>query len=250
MLPLFLEYKQHGDPKAKERLLMASQPLLERVVKGFYSFLLMDEEDMRSVGWMGLLEAIENYDPDKGVKLETYATWRIRGAILDEMRRLDWVPRRKRELGRKVEQAFAELEQRHLRPATEKEVAEHLGLTEGELSSFLGEMAQFGWLSLSLPIGEEEEFTLEESIEDPNLPQPEERLHQQQLAQWLGECIERLPPKEKTVLALYYVEELTPKEIAQVMGLTPARISQLHSKAIFRLRGMMGRKKAQMMGEG
>lgn len=246
-LQLWGRWKETNDPKVREELVKACAPLVQRQVRAFFSTPVLDEEDLFSIGMIGVWDALEKYDPARGVRFETFATWRIRGAILDELRKLDWLPRGKRERTRQLTQAYEELEQAKMRHVRDEEVAEYLGIQLEELHRQLLRSQQSQWQSLEAA---EEEFSMLERLKDENLPELSQLVHQQEVQELLAQCIQRLPEKERLVLTLYYYEELTPQEIARVMNLSAARISQLHKKAIFRLRGMLGKKKSYIYGHG
>ncbi len=246
-LQLWGHWKATKDPLVREELVRACAPLVKRQVSSFFSTTVLDEEDLFSIGMIGVWDALEKYDPSRGVRFETFAAWRIRGAILDELRKLDWLPRGKREQVRELTQAFERLEQEKMRHVRDEEVAEYLGMQLEELHRQLIRTEQAKWLSIE---SDEEQFSIHEKLEDENLPELSQLVHQQEVNELLAQCIERLPEKERLVLSLYYYEELTPQEIAHVMNLSAARISQLHKKAIFRLRGMLGKKKSYIYGHG
>lgn len=207
-------------------------------------------EDLISSGVIGLLDAYEKFDPSKGVSFKTYASVRIRGAILDNLRGLDWAPRDLRSRSREVEQAYARLEQKLGRAANDEEMAAELGISLSEFQSLLD---QLNGLTIGhFRSGEAEE----EGLEADNLPlhyspisptdSPFEAVSRREMRDLLAKAIAQLPEREQLILSLYYKEELTMKEIGQILGVNESRVSQLHTRAVLRMRGrlqsVLGRK--------
>lgn len=193
--------------------------------------------DLVSAGIFGLIDAIDKYDSSRNVKFKTYAELRIRGAILDSLRELDWVPRSLRRRAKEVEQVYSQLEQKFRRPPVEEEVAEVLGISISELQELLG---QLRWLSVkdrSKSDNSKEEITYQ--LPDNRTLTPSLNYEQKETRELLASAIDRLPERERQVIALYYLEELTMKEIATVLSITESRVSQLHTQAIIRLRGSL-----------
>jgi RNA polymerase sigma factor for flagellar operon FliA len=187
------------------------------------------------------MEAVDRFDPQRGVKFETYAMMRIRGAVLDGLRSLDWAPRSLRRRARELEGAYAQVESRTGRPAREAEVAAELGITVSELRSTLAELQGAAVASLQEVVaggGESGEggLALGETIADQRAPDPEASAVAADLAEDLAAAIERLPERERLLVTLFYYEELRPREIAQVMGVSPSRVTQLHTQALLRLK--------------
>ncbi|MBM4284348.1 MAG: FliA/WhiG family RNA polymerase sigma factor [Deltaproteobacteria bacterium] len=202
-------------------------------------------DDLISSGILGLIDAIQKFDPGKNISFKTYAEFRIKGAILDELRSLDWIPRSVRKKSHQIEKAYAELE-RHLgRPAEAEEVSEALGLDLEEFYQLLDETKSVSLVDLegvwkSLRSGPElSDSDLPEILLDENQRDPFLALHFSELQDLLVRAIETLPDKEKLLISLYYYEELTMKEVGQIMGYTESRISQLHTQAMLRLRGRL-----------
>lgn len=199
----------------------------------------VDQDDLSSAGIMGLLDAIEKFDPEKGVPFRCYAEFRIRGAMLDELRAMDWVPRSVRKNAKMLEEAYEKVENRKMAPATDSEVAKELNL---DLDSFYKLLEETRGISI---INEEELGELMshrhinelwEMYQDKKALDPMAHVDYLELRRVIAEAIEKLPEKERLVVTLYYYEELTMKEIGEVMGYTESRISQLHTKAVIRLR--------------
>ena len=200
----------------------------------------VDEEDLVSYGLLGLIGAIERFDPDRDVKFETYAIARIKGAIIDELRSIDWVPRSVRSRAREIERAIAELEAELTRAPTDEEIAEKLGITEDELEDSLSEISRSSIAALDelwTPSGAAATRSPSSTRSRTRRARTRSRRSTQtELKEALAEAIARLPEREKLVVTLYYYEELTLREIGEVLGVTESRVSQLHTKAILRLR--------------
>ena len=202
----------------------------------------VEESDLISYGLIGLINAIERFEIEREIKFETYAITRIKGAIIDELRALDWVPRSVRTRARDIERAIAELERRLHRAPTDEEIAEKLGLTPDELEESLTEISRSSIAALDelwTATAGGDQVALIDTIEDTSGPDPQGALAQTELKEALGEAIARLPEREKLVVTLYYYEELTLREIGEVLGVTESRVSQLHTKAILRLKARL-----------
>jgi RNA polymerase sigma factor for flagellar operon FliA len=195
-------------------------------------------EDLVSTGVIGLISAIDNFDPAHNVKLKTYAEYKIRGAILDSLRGLDWAPRQKRRQSKQIEAAIAAAEQRLQRTPTEEEIAAQLEISIEEYHQWLVDIRGLNVASLEYA-GNEDGKDLLHFIADEGERLPSTLFEQAELERLLAECIEEIPKIERTVLSLYYREELTLREIAQVVNLHESRISQLKSQAILRLRSRL-----------
>lgn len=242
---LFLEYRRTSDPAVRERLILTYAPLVKFVAGRLGSGLPahVDEADLVSYGLLGLISAIERYDPERDVKFETYAIARIKGAIIDELRALDWVPRSVRSRAREIERAIAELEAKLGRTPNDDEIAQKVGISEEELGESLMEISRSSIAALDelwTASAGGDQIALIDTIEDPSGPEPQAALAQTELREALGEAIARLPEREKLVVTLYYYEELTLREIGEVLGVTESRVSQLHTKAILRLKARLG----------
>lgn len=199
-------------------------------------------EDLINTGVIGLIDAINKFVADRGVKFKTYAEFRIRGSMLDYLRRQDWAPRSMRRKEKDLSRAFNELEQHHKRPARHQEVAEHLGIEINEFNEMLYQARGLTLLSLNRPTSEsieEGNKELGESIPDKEGKTPFDLLNKQETQDFIADRIDNLPEKERLVISLYYYNELTMKEIGKVIDVTESRVSQLHSSAILRLRGWL-----------
>jgi RNA polymerase sigma factor FliA len=242
---LWRRYKGSGSDRAREQLVVAYSPLVKYVAGRMSSGLPahVEESDLISYGLIGLINAIERFDPDREIKFETYAIARIKGAIIDELRALDWVPRSVRARARDIERAMAELERKLRRAPTDEEIAAKLGITEEELGASLTEISRSSIAALdelwTVSDGGDS-VALIDTIEDTTGPEPQSALAETEMREALGEAIARLPEREKLVVTLYYYEELTLREIGEVLGVTESRVSQLHTKAILRLKARLG----------
>ena len=240
---LWRQYKENGSQQAKDKLLAEYASLVKYTAQRI-SYNLpksVDIGDLIGSGVFGLIKAVETFDLSLGYKFETFATHKIRGAILDELRALDWVPRSIRQKSKNIQQSYAKLEQDLGRVPYDDEVAADLGMTLQSFESQLAEVAPSTLISLEerLPdrSGESKSLTLIDTIEDPSGTNPLKELGYQEVKRILKETISGLPEKEKLVVALYHYEELTLKEIGQVLGITESRVSQIHSKAMMKLKG-------------
>ena len=243
---LWREYRNNKDQHVRDRLILTYAPLVKYVAGRLGSGLPahVDENDLVSYGLLGLIGAIERFDPDRDIKFETYAIARIKGSIIDELRAMDWVPRSVRSRARDIERAIGELERKLMRAPTDEEIAEKLGVTTDDLNDSLSEIGRSSiaaldelWTISSGAGGDQ--VALIDTIEDTHGPEPQSELAQTELREALGEAIARLPEREKLVVTLYYYEELTLREIGEVLGVTESRVSQLHTKAILRLKARL-----------
>ncbi len=204
----------------------------------------VDFNDLVSAGLLGLIQAIDNFDPDRQIKFETYAIPRIRGSILDELRSQDWFPRSLRRKAKQLEGAYNTLETRLGRPATDAEVAKELDIDLSELDGLLGEVSVATIMSLdaeSSNSDSENSSSLVDFLADPDSENIEHELARQEMKDLIGQRISELPEKEQLVLVLYYYEELTLKEIGEILDVTESRVCQIHTKAIMRLKGKIDR---------
>ena len=243
---LWRKYRANRDQQIRDRLILTYAPLVKFVAGRLGSGLPahVDEGDLVSYGLLGLIGAIERYDPDRDVKFETYAIARIKGSIIDELRAMDWVPRSVRARARDIERAIGELEAQSGRAPTEEEIAAKLGVSQDELGENLLEISRSSIAALdelwTISSSGGDQVALIDTIEDTQGPEPQTALAQTEMREALGEAISRLPEREKLVVTLYYYEELTLREIGEVLGVTESRVSQLHTKAILRLKARLG----------
>lgn len=247
----WISWKEEGDKSAELALIEQFLPLVNKVANRLAIGLPgnVDRDDLISFGRFGLLDALAKFDHTRGLQFETYAMWRIRGAMIDGLRESDWIPRTVRDKAKKIEEAYITLEQRLLRVPTDQEVSEHLGISEKELQQIFYDTSLASMISIDEAVGEEDEQkTARHSyIVDELTPRPDEVAVSRNMKEVLSLAIDKLPEKERLVVSLFYFEELTLSEIAEVMNLSPSRISQLHSKAVLRLRSALSRWKNQLL---
>ena len=237
---LWEEYRDTGDPQIRERLILQYAPLVKyvagRVGVGLPN--TIEHADLTSYGMFGLMDAIEKFDLSQGVKFETYAITRIRGAIIDELRSVDWVPRSVRTKSRRIQGAIQRLEARLKRSPTEEEIAQELDVSLHQLADMLSQVSMTSVLALDEGFTSEdgERTPLRDSIEDDAFPTPEGMLEDAAMKDLLAQCIRRLSEREQTVLGLYYFESMTLAQIGDILGVTESRICQIHTKAVMSLR--------------
>jgi len=238
---LWSEYQKKPTQEIREQLILAYAQLV-KLVAGRLSMYLghnVEYDDLVSYGIFGLIDAIDKFDMSKNVKFETYASLRIRGAILDQIRKMDWIPRTVRQRQRKIDEAIKQVEMRTGKTATDEEIAVELGVSEDELVNWQSQLKVTNLVSLS----EFEEQGQEPTMETANknrFASPEEVIEEQELKQKLIESLELLTEKERRVIELYYYEDLTLKEISLVLEVSESRVSQLHTKALTKMRKKMG----------
>lgn len=242
---LWRRYKGTGDPRAREQLVVAYSPLVKYVAGRMSSGLPahVEEADLISYGLIGLINAIERFELERDIKFETYAITRIKGAIIDELRALDWVPRSVRARAREIERAHAKLEHRLHRTPTDEELAGELGISIDEFQEALLKISNSTVVALdelwSVSDSSGDQVSLLDTLQDPDAPDPEALLDASEVKDRLADAIADLPEREKLVIALYYYENLTLREIGEVLGVTESRISQLHTKAVLRLKSRL-----------
>jgi len=239
---LWRQFRKSQDKALRDRLILTYAPLVKFVAGRLGSGLPahVEEGDLISYGLMGLIGAIERFEPERGIKFETFAMTRIRGSIIDELRSLDWVPRSVRSRAREIEEAQQKLENELQRAPTEEELADKLGVTEEELQESLLEIANSSVYALdelwAISDSSGDSVSLLDTISDPSATDPQEALDSTEVKDRLAESISSLPEREQLVVALYYYEGLTLREIGEVLGVTESRVSQLHTKAVMRLK--------------
>ena len=237
------EYTANKSPEVREKLILEFAPLV-KLVAGRLSMYLgynVEYEDLCSYGIFGLIDAIDKFDTMKEVKFETYASLRIRGSILDQIRKMDWIPRTIRQKQKQIDAVIKQVEIEKGRQATDEEIAKGLGITEDEYYDWQSQMKITGLVSL-------DEF-MESGSDVPqgngggttaHFDSPEENIEKQELTRMLGEALELLTEKEQKIISLYYYEELTLKEIANILEVSESRVSQLHTRAIGKMRTKLG----------
>ena len=241
----WLRFKTRNDQKAREAII-DNYAYLVKITSGRVVTNLppnLEREDLYAAGAMGLIKAVDQFDPTRQVKFETYAIALIRGAILESLREEDWVPRSVRERAKNLERTFFHLEVTNGIPATEKQVAEHLGVSMDDLAKMMSDTGRTNMLSLDdLLLGSDgsENLHLSDVIPDEGA-NPVDDVEVRERIRQLGIAIDRLPERERLVIALYYYEGLTFKEIGKVLTVSESRVYQLHTQAVLRMRGYLGR---------
>ncbi|MCE7079958.1 RNA polymerase sigma factor WhiG [Streptomyces sp. ST2-7A] len=242
---LWRHYKDTGDGRLREQLILHYSPLV-KYVAGRVGVGLppnMEQADFVSSGVFGLIDAIEKFDPGRSIKFETYAITRIRGAMIDELRALDWIPRSVRQKARAFERASSALEFSLRRSPTEAEVAREMNMGLDELHEFFGRLSLANTVALEEllhPVGDGgDQLSLMDILEDTSADDPVEVAEDRELRRLLARAVNALPDREKTVITLYYYEGLTLAEIGQVLGVTESRISQIHTKSVLLLRSKL-----------
>lgn len=242
-------YKSSDNPVearvARDKLILHFSPLVKyvagRVGVGLPSN--VDHSDLVSYGIFGLIDAIDKFDLTRSIKFETYAITRIRGAIIDELRSFDWIPRSIRSKARKVEQAYATLEAKLLRTPTDEEVAQELDISQEALQKLLGQISFVNVMALDELLirgtDSSDSARLGDTLADERVDDPETMVEDEQMRYILADLIAQLPEREKIVVSLYYYESLTLAEIGKVLGVTESRVSQLHTKAMLQLRAKL-----------
>jgi RNA polymerase sigma factor for flagellar operon FliA len=241
---LWQEYRKTHSGEIREKLVLRYVSLV-KYVAGRLAIGLppsVQADDLISSGILGLMDAIDKYDLERDTRFETYAVTRIRGAILDELRALDWIPRSTRQKARRLENVYVELENTLGRAATTEEVAKHMKLSTEALYGLLDEVRSTSLVSLDEFVqgkDGEGQTRLVDAVEDRESLDPSEQIDIGDLKEVMNGAILRLPPRERLVIALYYYEELTLKEIGSILNVSESRISQIHTKAVVRLRGKL-----------
>jgi RNA polymerase sigma factor for flagellar operon FliA len=247
---LWTSYGASADQEDRNRLVLHYSPLVKYVAGRVGSGLphSVDQADLVSYGMFGLIDAIDKFDPQRGNKFETYAITRIRGAIIDELRAIDWVPRSVRAKARAVEKAYAKLENELLRTPTDAEVAETMDISESDLQALFAQISFFGIVALeeTLSVGPDrsDAVTVADTIPDAGVG-PVAAFEEGETKRMLVNAINRLPEREKVVLALYYYEGLTLSQIGEVLGITESRVCQIHTKAVLQLRSKLAEPSTQ-----
>ena len=242
---LWIDFKASGDAGMREKLILHYSPLV-KYVAGRVGVGLppnIESADLVSYGIFGLIDAIEKFDLERAIKFETYAINRIRGAIIDELRSIDWIPRSVRYKAREVEKAYQALEAKLQRTPTEAEVAAQMGIKLDDLHAIFSQVSYVNVVALDelLHAGGErgDKMTLGDTLEDPKAPDPINLFEGEETKFILAQAINTLPEREKIVVTLYYYEGLTLAEIGQVLGVTESRICQMHTKAVLQLRAKL-----------
>jgi RNA polymerase sigma factor for flagellar operon FliA len=238
---LWEEYAKNPSPQIREQIIIEYANLV-KIVAGRLSMYLgytVEYDDLVGYGTFGLIDAIDKFDLLKGVKFETYASLRIRGAILDQIRKMDWIPRTLRQKQKKIDMAYQKLELEHGRAGTDEEVANEIGITSEELANWQNQTKVTNLISLDefLEQGAEVRVDVDSSSQ---FDMPEKAMEKEEMKKVLIETLERLTENEKKVITLYYYEDLTLKEISHILEVSESRVSQLHTKALQKMRQRLG----------
>ena len=239
---LWRQYKYEGDLNAKEKLIFECLPTVKSLAQRFsaYSFPCLDTDDLINVGIIGLLDALEKYSPAMEAKLKTYAKYRIRGAILDEIRSLQWTPRSVQEKIQSLKRAYTHLEQKLSRLPTEEELADTLCMDLDEFHRMMVNIGPATLLTMNWKDSDDEDSWFQESsIEDPKAINPLDHVVSEEIKSILANGINSLPECERLVITLYYYEEMTMREIGEVLSITESRVCQIHSRALLYLFQML-----------
>ena len=240
---LWEEYQKHPSAELREKIIIEYAPLV-RVVAGRLSMYLgynVEYEDLVSYGIFGLIDAIDKFDRGKDVKFETYASLRIRGSILDQIRKMDWIPRTIRQKQKRIDAVCKDIETRLGRSATDEEIASELGISDDEYLEWQSQMKITNVVSLNEYMEQGAEVPAEcNQFTTARFDSPEENIEKEELKKVLEESLEQLTEKEKKVILLYYYEDLTLKEISNVLEVSESRISQLHTRALQKMKTKMG----------
>jgi RNA polymerase sigma factor for flagellar operon FliA len=249
---IWKQFKEDNSQESREKLILNYAPLVKYVAGRVSSGLPPNIEyaDLVSYGIFGLIDAIEKYDPDRGIKFETYAIARIKGAIIDELRSIDWVPRSIRFKARELEKSYVVLENELKRLPNDEEVAKHMNIPLEELHQLLQQMSFISLVALDelWNVGGDkgDKVSLVDTLEDARVKDPSKTYEIEEMKRILADAINRLPEREKIVISLYYYEGLTLREIGEVLGVTESRVCQMHTKAILRLKGRLSSAKGAL----
>ena len=238
---LWKEYVKTKDPAIRERLIIEYSSLVKIVAGrlGMYLGYTVEYDDLVGYGIFGLIDAIDKFELTKGVKFETYASLRIRGSILDQIRKMDWIPRTLRQKQKRLETAMKDLEAKLGRTASDEELSAEMGISKSELEDLVNQTQIANLVSLDEYLEQGSEVRAELG-NTPRFEQPEMIVERQELKKILAEAIDSLTEKEQRVIAFYYFEELTLKEISKILEVSESRVSQLHTKALRKMRDRMG----------
>lgn len=241
---VWTEYRETGDREVRERIIIGGLPLVKYVVGkvAHAAPANCDREDLIQCGVFGLIDAIERYDPTRDVKFETYAILRIRGAVIDEMRSRDWVPRSKRKTAREVEAVTCELETQNGEVPTIDDLAKAMGVSPQEMEEMLEETSFVTFVSLNEPrsaadsAGDSDSVSMADLLRNTSTEEPTDRIELEERIRALGRAITELPEQERIVITLYYYEEMRMKDIGELYGVSESRMSQIHGRALVLLR--------------
>jgi RNA polymerase sigma factor FliA len=237
-------FKETGDDGARGRLAEKYLPLVKYVIDRIAYRLpdFIDREDLISEGILRLIDALDKFDPSRMNKFETYAVVRIRGAVLDSLRQMDWVPRSLRQKSREIENAYADVERTLGRPATDEEVSGHIGITPEELNETLASVSSavvFSFEEMLQMSDDNKPLPFLSRVKNPQVSDPSDTLMKSEVRSILIKAIDRLPENERMVVGLYYVENITLKQIGDILNVTESRACQIHTKALVRLKSSL-----------
>lgn len=237
---LWERYHKNRSPELREQLILEYANVVNLVAGrlGMYLGYTVEYDDLVGYGIFGLIDAIDKFDMDKNVKFETYASLRIRGAILDQIRKMDWIPRTLRQKQKRMETAVAKLESEYGRPAKDHEIAEELGISQEEYEGWRAEAEFTNLVSLDDYLEQGSEGNMESF--GARFQQPENAVQKKELKEMLVEALKTLTENEQKVITFYYYEELTLKEISQILSVSESRVSQLHTKALQKIKVRLG----------
>lgn len=239
---LWQNYIKTHDAQYRDQLIVEYAQLV-KIVAGRLSMYLgynVEYDDLVGYGIFGLIDAIDKFDYGKNVKFETYASLRIRGAILDQIRKMDWIPRSLRQKQRRIDQAMSKIETETGKPATDEQIVQELGITLDELSNWQGQAKMSNMVSLDEFTEEGTETTKMEAVGNARFEKPEDAVEREELKKMIVEALDTLTEKEREVVVLYYYEDMTLKEISLVLEVSESRVSQLHTKALNKMKLKLG----------
>lgn len=238
---LWEEYGRNHSPELRERIIIEYAPLVKVVAGHMHMYLghNVEYDDLVGYGIFGLIDAVDKYDVDKEVKFETYASLRIRGAILDSIRKMDWIPRTLRQKQKKLDSVIKEIEAETGRTATDRQIAEKLDIDEEELQEWYSKVKATALISLNEYIDQGSEIKMD-ATKNSHFELPERVVEQEEMKHILARSLDVLTDKEKKVILFYYYEELTLKEISRILEVSESRVSQLHTRALQKLRTELG----------
>ncbi len=238
---LWRDYQKNPTPQQREKIILEYAPLV-KLVAGRLSMYLgynVEYDDLVGYGIFGLIDAIDKFNIDKDVKFETYASLRIRGAILDQIRKMDWIPRTVRQKQKKIDEAIKHIESTTGKLATDDKVAQYLQISEDELNNWQSQLKVTNVVSLNEYVEQGSEPAMD-THRNSHFEQPEAVVEKSELKETLEECLHILTDKERKVILLYYYEEMTLKEISKILSVSESRVSQLHTKALVKMKKKMG----------
>ncbi len=236
--PTWLKYKKHNDIRSRQELVVRYLGLVKYVVRKMIKNYpqALEENDLYQIGILGLSEAIERFDPAYGIKFETYAIPRIKGSIIDELRKLDWIPRSLRAKLNNIREKTVELEQKFAGNYTEDEMANGLGIEVNDLHNWQKDTNSINIFSLDKPLDDTNKQNLYDVVEDKEYIKPDDKIEDEEMKRVLLKAIKKLPEKTRLAITLYYYEKLTFKEIGKILNVSESRISQIHSETVVKLK--------------